>query len=243
MEDSVPTVKCLQFNFGKTATIRAAQQADCRLSQAHPNLQCPLLDGGCHWFQREGRRRASEFFAAPGAHREHGKGGIGDPHVALELGHVFSAAASSEKDKGSMNLASNTAPVPSTMPSTVAANQRITGWRTQRWTSLMACPVLRSYQLRLSDSVASPSWTMRLPVRSSRSASPRFSRQSRSRAASSVPMMIRASEPPMNERSMTAANDLAVRRALEAAGVEFIDENGGGPGVRLRKPHRLGPRK
>jgi hypothetical protein len=26
-----------------------------------------------------------------------------------------------------------------------------------------------------------------------------------------------------------------IRRALEAAGVEFIDENGGGPGVRLRK--------
>jgi transcriptional regulator with XRE-family HTH domain len=35
--------------------------------------------------------------------------------------------------------------------------------------------------------------------------------------------------------SLTAANDLAVRRALEAAGVEFIDEDGGGPGVRLRK--------
>jgi transcriptional regulator with XRE-family HTH domain len=28
----------------------------------------------------------------------------------------------------------------------------------------------------------------------------------------------------------------AMRRALEAAGVEFIDENGGGRGVRLRKP-------
>ena len=27
----------------------------------------------------------------------------------------------------------------------------------------------------------------------------------------------------------------ALRKALEAAGVEFIDENGGGPGVRLRK--------
>jgi hypothetical protein len=26
-----------------------------------------------------------------------------------------------------------------------------------------------------------------------------------------------------------------VQRTLEAAGVEFIDENGGGPGVRLRK--------
>jgi hypothetical protein len=38
---------------------------------------------------------------------------------------------------------------------------------------------------------------------------------------------------------MTAANVLAVRRALESAGVEFIEENGGGPGVRLRKSHRL----
>jgi hypothetical protein len=36
--------------------------------------------------------------------------------------------------------------------------------------------------------------------------------------------------------SMTIANNIAVRRALEAAGVEFIDENGGVPGVRLRKP-------
>jgi hypothetical protein len=26
-----------------------------------------------------------------------------------------------------------------------------------------------------------------------------------------------------------------IRRAFEAAGVEFIDENGGGPGVRLRE--------
>jgi hypothetical protein len=42
---------------------------------------------------------------------------------------------------------------------------------------------------------------------------------------------------------MTAANDLAVRRALEAAGVEFIDENSAGPGVRLRKPARDKPRK
>jgi hypothetical protein len=46
---------------------------------------------------------------------------------------------------------------------------------------------------------------------------------------------IRRAEGAENETSMTAANDLAVRRALEVAGVEFIDENGGGPGVRLRK--------
>jgi hypothetical protein len=39
----------------------------------------------------------------------------------------FSAAASSENDHGSMNFASNTALVPSTTPSRVAAIQRITG--------------------------------------------------------------------------------------------------------------------
>jgi transcriptional regulator with XRE-family HTH domain len=31
-----------------------------------------------------------------------------------------------------------------------------------------------------------------------------------------------------------------IRRALEAGGVEFIDENGGGPGVRLRRRQRSG---
>ena len=34
-----------------------------------------------------------------------------------------------------------------------------------------------------------------------------------------------------------------IRRAFENAGVEFIDENGGGPGVRLRKPAKEKPRK
>jgi transcriptional regulator with XRE-family HTH domain len=32
-----------------------------------------------------------------------------------------------------------------------------------------------------------------------------------------------------------------IRTALEAAGVEFIDEDGGGPGVRLRRNRRLVP--
>jgi predicted transcriptional regulator len=34
-----------------------------------------------------------------------------------------------------------------------------------------------------------------------------------------------------------------VRRAFEKAGVEFIDENGGGPGVRLRKSEKQKPIK
>jgi ribosome-binding protein aMBF1 (putative translation factor) len=46
---------------------------------------------------------------------------------------------------------------------------------------------------------------------------------------------IRRAELTKGETSMTVANDLAVRRALETAGVEFINENGGGPGVRLRQ--------
>ena len=61
-----------------------------------------------------------------------------------------------------MNLASNTAPVPSTMPSMVAAIQRLTGWKTCRCTSVTTWPVLRSYQCRLRCSVTTPSWTIRL---------------------------------------------------------------------------------
>lgn len=34
-----------------------------------------------------------------------------------------------------------------------------------------------------------------------------------------------------------------IKEALERAGVEFIDENGGGPGVRLRKRQRASTRR
>jgi transcriptional regulator with XRE-family HTH domain len=43
------------------------------------------------------------------------------------------------------------------------------------------------------------------------------------------------------ERSRRPVSDdakKAIRKALEVAGVEFIPENGGGPGVRLRKRQR-----
>ena len=49
---------------------------------------------------------------------------------------------------------------------------------------------------------------------------------------------IRRVEVMEGEIPVTAANEAALRRALESAGVEFIDENGGGPGVRLRKSKR-----
>ena len=54
---------------------------------------------------------------------------------------------------------------------------------------------------------------------------------------------IRRAELADGATSMTVSNDLAVRRALESAGVEFIDENGGGAGVRLRSPGGKGQKK
>ena len=42
---------------------------------------------------------------------------------------------------------------------------------------------------------------------------------------------------------VTSANAEALRRALEVAGVEFIDENGGGAGVRLLKPSQAKPKR
>jgi hypothetical protein len=45
---------------------------------------------------------------------------------------------------------------------------------------------------------------------------------------------IRRAELTASETALTRANDASLRRTLEDAGVEFIDANGGGPGVRLR---------
>jgi transcriptional regulator with XRE-family HTH domain len=54
---------------------------------------------------------------------------------------------------------------------------------------------------------------------------------------------IRRIEVIEGEISATLANEAALRRALETAGVEFIDENGGGAGVRLRKASEPKPKK
>jgi DNA-binding XRE family transcriptional regulator len=50
----------------------------------------------------------------------------------------------------------------------------------------------------------------------------------------SIPTIKRleANDGPLGGRSGTGVK---IKTALERAGVEFIDENGGGPGVRLRK--------
>lgn len=46
---------------------------------------------------------------------------------------------------------------------------------------------------------------------------------------------VRRAEANDGNHGMTEANEAAVRATLEKAGVIFVDENGEGPGVRLRK--------
>lgn len=46
-----------------------------------------------------------------------------------------------------------------------------------------------------------------------------------------------------DRRQVSGEAIIAIHTALGRAGVEFIDENGGGPGVRLRKVHQQGKRK
>jgi transcriptional regulator with XRE-family HTH domain len=45
---------------------------------------------------------------------------------------------------------------------------------------------------------------------------------------------IRRAELTESQTKLTRVNDQAIRRTLEEAGIEFIDAEGGGPGVRLR---------
>jgi transcriptional regulator with XRE-family HTH domain len=66
----------------------------------------------------------------------------------------------------------------------------------------------------------------------------RWSAEDLARHSSVSLRTIRRAELADHHTSLTIPNDLAIRRALEGADIEFIDENGGGPGVRLRKRHR-----
>ena len=96
-----------------------------------------------------------------------------------------------------MNLASKTAPVSLTNPSRVAAIQGIVRCTACRWISETWWPEFNSYQRRLRSSVTSPSWTIKTADKSGSLLASFSPRQRRWRAFSSLPMMVRASEPPM----------------------------------------------
>ena len=152
------------------------------------------------WYSGSGMRSDLNPFAAARDYRQHGRPCRHHPHVVLKLGHVLGRGRllrerprqhelCLEHRTRTLDPAINVAPIHCN-----------TGWRTCRWISVTDPPELASYHRRLRSSVTTPSWTMRLPDRSSGSASPRFSRHNRISAASSSPIMTRASEPPMKRR-------------------------------------------
>lgn len=63
----------------------------------------------------------------------------------------------------------------------------------------------------------------------------RWSAEQLAAAANIGVATVRRAEAEDGELTGTIANESAMRAALEGAGIEFIPENGGGPGVRLRK--------
>lgn len=64
----------------------------------------------------------------------------------------------------------------------------------------------------------------------------RWSAEDLAKQAGVSVVTIRRAEPTEGALAMMPANIAAIRRALEAAGVIFVPENGEGPGVRMRKP-------
>jgi hypothetical protein len=54
---------------------------------------------------------------------------------------------------------------------------------------------------------------------------------------------IRRAEVVDGDIPVTLPNEAAIRRALENAGIEFIEDNGGGEGVRFRKPQKIRKQK
>jgi transcriptional regulator with XRE-family HTH domain len=71
----------------------------------------------------------------------------------------------------------------------------------------------------------------------------RWSAQDLARESALGVNTIRRAEVAEENISLTVANELAIRRALEAAGVVCIDENGGGLGVRFRERSKERSRK
>jgi hypothetical protein len=135
---------------------------------------------------------------------------VSHPHVVLELGDVLLGCRTFGERPGEHELGLEHRP--GTLDHAVQGGcQKPDHWMLDP--PLDRCDHLAGVALvpmPVRASVAFPSCTRRLPVRSSGLASPRFSRQRRRRAASSLPMMMRASEPPMKSRRVLHGADLGI---------------------------------
>jgi hypothetical protein len=139
-------------------------------------------------------------FATPGDDRQYGGPGIGDPHIVLQLGHVFFGGGFFGERPGQHELGFK--------DRAAGGNEAVEGRRHPLDDGVLD-PLLH-----VLDGASGVTFVP-VPVevfgdgaeldnqesdRSSGSTSPRFSRQRRTRSASWVPMITRASEPPIKER-------------------------------------------
>jgi hypothetical protein len=117
-----PRVRCT-LSTTRTASIRGRggstrnRRGDSPLSTQRQNLRSAVITGA----GRDCRQGSSAPTCHPSVMIDStGLAGIGDPHVVLQLRHVLCGRAFLPRTTGSMNFASNTAPLPSTIPSRVA---------------------------------------------------------------------------------------------------------------------------
>src|SRR5580700_8531671 len=150
--------------------------------------------------QRIGMSGDLHPLASPGDHRKHRRLCRHHPHIVLQLRHVLLGGRFLRERPRQHELGFEDRPTrldPSVQRRRHPAHRRMPDPALDVDDDLPRIELVPAPVQVLSDG---PSWTMRLPDRSSGSTSPRFSRQSRTRATSSLPITIRASEPPMNVR-------------------------------------------
>jgi hypothetical protein len=146
-------------------------------------------------------------FAAAGDDGEHRRAGLDHPHVVLKLGHVFLGRSFFRERPWQHEFGFE--------DGSRALDPY--GYNGQG-----------VFEMKKGSLSSAQIWAARALLR--------WSAADLARDAALGANTIRRAEVAEEETSLTTANELAIRRTLEAAGVEFIEENGSGRGVHLRKP-------
>jgi len=134
------------------------------LSTQRQNFLSPLTAGVV---ERIGRNRDLDPFAAARNDRQHGGCGIGHPHVVLELRHVFLRRAFLRERPRQHELGFEDAPLGSTIPSRVAAIHLNHRMPYPPLSILYGMAGIALVPVPIEVLGDDPSWTMRLPERSS----------------------------------------------------------------------------
>ena len=178
-------------------------------------------------------------FAAPSDNRQNGASGVRNPHIMLQLRHVLFGGGFLRERPGQHELGLEYG--------ATGINEAIQRRRHPFMDGVLNPPLhvldgvsgiaLVPTPVEVLGDLAEMNDLKFVPLTSvqirAAQALVRSRAQDLARESSVGIATIRRAELAAEETSMTAANDLAVRGALEAAGVKFIVDNAGGPGVRL----------